>query len=136
MFFRLQTFYLFIASLCSGVLPFFLPLKLYYDNNNSTILGQYEYLILFAFSTLLSIIAIFQYNKRQNQYVLGLWNIIINLTLLGLFVFRFLINNLEYYKFENGAGFLLPVFTIVLLVLAHRAIKKDEELIKSVDRLR
>ena len=135
MFFRIQTFYLFIASLCSGVLSFFLPLKSYYDNT-TTILGQYEYLLLFAFSSLLSIIAIFQYNKRQNQYVLGRLNMIINLILLGLFVCRSLINNIEYYNFESGVGFLLPVITIVLLVLANRAIKKDEELVKSVDRLR
>ena len=136
MFFRIQTFYLFIASLCSGVLSFFLPLKLYYDNTTTTILDQYEYLLLFAFSTLLSIIAIFQYNKRQNQYVLGRLNMIINLILLGLFVCRSLSNNIEYYNFESGVGFLLPVITIVLLVLANRAIKKDEELVKSVDRLR
>tara|TARA_B100001287_G_scaffold273407_1_gene276798 strand:+ start:536 stop:946 length:411 start_codon:yes stop_codon:yes gene_type:complete len=136
MFFRIQTFYLFIASLCSGVLPFFPPLKLYYDNTTTTILDQYEYLLLFAFSTLLSIIAIFQYNKRQNQYVLGRLNMIINLILLGLFICQSLSNNIEYYNFESGIGFLLPVITIVLLVLANRAIKKDEELVKSVDRLR
>ena len=136
MFFRIQTFYLFIASLCSGVLPFFPPLKLYYDNTTTTILDQYEYLLLFAFSTLLSIIAIFQYNKRQNQYVLGRLNMIINLILLGLFICQSLSNNIEYYNFESGVGFLLPVITIVLLVLANRAIKKDEELVKSVDRLR
>ena len=137
MFFRIQTFYLFIASLCSGVLSFFLPLKLYYDNTTTTtILDQYDYLLLFAFSTLLSIIAIFQFNKRQNQYVLGRLNMIINLILLGLFVYQSLSNNIEYYNFEGGVGFLLPVITIVLLVLANRAIKKDEELVKSVDRLR
>ena len=136
MFFRIQTFYLFIASLCSGVLSFFLPLKLYYNNATTTILDQYDYLLLFAFSTLLSIIAIFQYNKRQNQYVLGRLNMIINLILLGLFICQSLSNNIEYYNFESGVGFLLPVITIVLLVLANRAIKKDEELVKSVDRLR
>jgi len=31
---------------------------------------------------------------------------------------------------------LIPVFSIVLLVLANRAIKRDEDLVKSVDRLR
>jgi hypothetical protein len=30
----------------------------------------------------------------------------------------------------------LPVISIVLLVLANKAIKKDEALVKSVDRLR
>jgi hypothetical protein len=30
----------------------------------------------------------------------------------------------------------LPIVAIVLLVLSNKAIKKDEELVKSVDRLR
>ena len=127
---------MFIASICTGVLSFILPLKLYYNNNASTILDQYEYLILFASSTLLSVIAIFQYNKRQNQYVLGRLNIIINLILLGLFVYRSFAIDLDHYNFESGIGFLIPVFTILLLVLANKAIKKDEELVKSIDRLR
>jgi hypothetical protein len=37
---------------------------------------------------------------------------------------------------EKGIGLLLPVFSIVLLALANKAIKKDESLVKSVDRLR
>ena len=37
---------------------------------------------------------------------------------------------------EKGIGMLIPVFSIVFLVLANRAIKKDEDLVKSVDRLR
>jgi len=31
---------------------------------------------------------------------------------------------------------LIPVLSIVLLALANKAIKKDEDLVKSVDRLR
>ncbi|MEP3383632.1 MAG: DUF4293 family protein, partial [Flavobacteriaceae bacterium] len=37
---------------------------------------------------------------------------------------------------EKGIGMLIPVFSIVFLVLSNRAIKKDEDLVKSVDRLR
>ena len=37
---------------------------------------------------------------------------------------------------EKGIGILLPIFSIVCLVLANKAIKKDEDLVKSVDRLR
>ena len=31
---------------------------------------------------------------------------------------------------------LVPLFSIVLLVLANRAIKKDDDLIRSIDRIR
>jgi len=37
---------------------------------------------------------------------------------------------------EKGIGLLIPIFTIVFVALANKAIKKDEELVKSVDRLR
>ena len=37
---------------------------------------------------------------------------------------------------EKGIGMFLPILAILLLVLANNAIKKDEDLVKSVDRLR
>jgi hypothetical protein len=82
------------------------------------------------------VISVFQYKKRQTQFVLGRLNMILNIILLGLFVYQSLTISGEYYNSEKGIGFLLPVFTIVFLVFANKAIKKDEELVKSVDRLR
>ena len=37
---------------------------------------------------------------------------------------------------EKGVGMFIPILSIVLLALANKAIKKDEDLVKSVDRLR
>jgi hypothetical protein len=37
---------------------------------------------------------------------------------------------------EKGIGMLIPVLSIVFLVLANKAVKKDEALVKSADRLR
>jgi len=37
---------------------------------------------------------------------------------------------------EKGIAMFVPLVSIVLLVLANKAIKKDEDLVKSVDRLR
>ncbi|PCI34935.1 MAG: hypothetical protein COB60_05295, partial [Flavobacteriaceae bacterium] len=62
--------------------------------------------------------------------------IILNFILLGLFVYRSLNLSGEANVSEKGIGILLPIFSIVFLVLANKAIKKDEELVKSVDRLR
>ncbi len=63
-------------------------------------------------------------------------NIILNLILLGLFVYRTLTVSGETTVSEKGIGMFLPIVAIFLLVLANKAIKKDEDLVKSVDRLR
>jgi hypothetical protein len=95
------------------------------------------YLVLFAVSTVLSAVSIVSYKKRQNQFVMGRLNIILNLILLGLFVYRSLnLSGETPAVSEKGIGMFLPIVAIVLLVLSNKAIKKDEELVKSVDRLR
>ena len=87
-------------------------------------------------SALLAIISIFTFKNRQTQFVLGRLNIILNLILLGFFVYQSLNASGETTVSEKGVGMLLPFVSIVLLVLANKAIKKDEDLVKSVDRLR
>ena len=77
------------------------------------------------------------FKNRKFQFVLGRLNIILNFILLGLFVYRSLsISGETSDVSEKGIGILLPIFSIVFLVLANKAIKKDEDLVKSVDRLR
>ncbi len=92
--------------------------------------------ILFAASTVLSLITIFKYKNRQTQFVLGRLNILINFFVLGLLVYHLQNLSGETIVSEKGIGSALPLIVIVLLVMANRAIKKDEDLVKSVDRLR
>ena len=92
--------------------------------------------VAFYVVAVLALISIFQYRKRQNQFVINRLNIILNLFLLGFFVYRSLNLSGGTEVPEKGIGMLIPIFSIVLLVLANRAIKKDEDLVKSVDRLR
>ena len=95
------------------------------------------YVILLGLSTTLSVVSVVSYKKRQNQFVIGRLNIILNLILLGLFVYRSLnVSGETVLVSEKGIGMFLPIVAIVLLVLANKAIKKDEDLVKSVDRLR
>jgi len=94
------------------------------------------FVILFVFSATLSIITLFSYKKRKKQFVLNRLNIILNLILLGLFVYRLLNLSGESEISEKGIGMFLPVISIVFLSLANRAVKKDEDLVKSADRLR
>ncbi len=76
------------------------------------------------------------FTNRKLQFVLGRLNIILNLILLGFFVYQSLNVSGETVVSEKGIGMFLPIISIVLLVLANKAIKKDEDLVKSVDRLR
>jgi cell division protein FtsW (lipid II flippase) len=134
---RIQTIYLLLAFLVTGVLLFFVPLWTTNNGKPFYFMQDQVYTILLGLSTMLTIISIISYKKRQNQFVMGRLNIILNLILLGLFVYRSLnLSGEAATVSEKGIGMFLPIVAIVLLVLANKAIKKDEDLVKSVDRLR
>ncbi|HSN47693.1 MAG TPA: DUF4293 family protein [Flavobacterium sp.] len=134
---RIQTIYLLLAFLVTGVLPFFIPLWTMADGKAYLFMQNQVYVVILGLSTTLSLLSIISYKKRQNQFVIGRLNMILNLILLGLFVYRSLnVSGETLVVSEKGIGMFLPIVAIVLLVLANKAIKKDEDLVKSVDRLR
>ena len=134
---RIQTIYLFLAFLVTLVVPYVFPLWITADAKDFYFMQNPVYVALFGLSTTLSLVSIFSFKKRQNQFVMGRLNIILNLILLGLFVYRSLnLSGETATVSEKGIGMFLPIVAIVLLVLANKAIKKDEDLVKSVDRLR
>ena len=92
--------------------------------------------VLFFVSALISGITVFKFKNRQLQFVLGRLTILINFFLLGILVYFSQNLSGEIQVSEKGIGLLIPIFTILLVVMANKAIKKDEELVKSVDRLR
>ena len=132
---RIQTLYLLLSAVTTGVLSFLVPLWTISDNSLYA-KDENVYLYLFLASALFSIIAVFSFKSRQSQFVFGRLNIILNLILLGLFVYRLLNLPGALENAEKGIGLFLPFISIVFLVLANKAIKKDEALVKSVDRLR
>ncbi len=134
---RIQTIYLFVAFVVTGILPFFIPLWTMANGSPYYFMQNQIYVVVLGLSTTLSLLSIVSYKKRQNQFVIGRLNIILNLILLGLFVYRSLnVSGETLAVSEKGIGMFLPIVAIVLLVLANKAIKKDEDLVKSVDRLR
>ncbi|KLT71360.1 DUF4293 domain-containing protein [Flavobacterium sp. ABG] len=134
---RIQTIYLILTFIVTGVLLFFVPLWTLNNGKAFYFMQDQIYTVVLGLSTMLTIVSIISYKKRQNQFVMGRLNIILNLILLGLFVYRSLNLSGETLQVsEKGIGMFLPIVAIVLLVLANKAIKKDEDLVKSVDRLR
>ena len=133
---RIQTIYLAIVFILAAVLPYLFPLwKI--DGKEFMFNREITYVILFGLSTALTVISIISFKKRQQQFVLNRLNMILNLILLGLFVYRSLnLSGETPVVSEKGIGMFLPIISIVMLVLANKAIKKDEDLVKSVDRIR
>lgn len=133
---RIQSVYMLLVAAISGGLTFVFDV---YTLANKTIVFAKDDLLLlglFMASAVLALITIFLFKNRKLQFVLNRFNNIFNLILLGVFVYRILNLSGEMEISEKGIGIVLPIISIVLLVLANRAIKKDEDLVKSVDRLR
>lgn len=133
---RIQSIYLLLAFIVTGALTFVFHLWKLENGDTVYFMSNIVYTILFGLSTVLSLLSLLTFKKRQQQFVMNRLNIILNLILLGLFVYRTLTVSGETTVSEKGIGMFLPIVAIFLLVLANKAIKKDEDLVKSVDRLR
>ena len=133
---RIQTIYLLLAAGISAGLIFVFYLWINQENIQVFAKDNMLYFGLFLGSAVLSFITIFMYKNRKSQFVMGRLNIILNFILLGLFVYQSLNISGETLVSEKGIGILIPIISIVFLALANKAIKKDEDLVKSVDRLR
>lgn len=140
---RIQTIYLILASAISGGLIFVFSLWntlkeqiFVLDLFFSELLTLRVIPIMFITSAVLSFVTIFLFKDRKLQFVLGRIIILINLFLLALLIYVSLTLPGETSVSEKGIGMFLPILAILLLVLANKAIKKDEDLVKSVDRLR
>jgi len=140
---RIQSIYLLIASLVSGGLVFVFNL---WSNLKEQIfaldlLMRESFLLkviplLFLLSAVVSFLDIFLFKNRKLQFVIGRLIILINLFLLGLLIYVSLTLPGEISISKKGIGMFLPILVVLLIVLANKAIKKDEDLVKSVDRLR
>ncbi|WP_439489265.1 DUF4293 domain-containing protein [Algoriphagus sp.] len=92
-----------------------------------------------AFVGLLAIISIFQYRNRARQMMINMVN---SLFMVGLVAIVFLTTNgvnKDIAAIDSGAyqvGFWAILVAMVCNMLANRFIRKDEALIKSVDRIR
>ena len=140
---RVQTLYLLLASIVSGGLIFVFNLwntikeKIFVVDLFSREVFTLKVIpFMFIMSAILSLVTIFLFKNRKLQFVIGRIIIMINLFLLGLLIYLSLNLSGETTVSEKGIGMFLPILAILLVVLANKAIKKDEDLIKSVDRLR
>ncbi len=96
----------------------------------SVVIVSFIALIICLFST-------FSYKKRLLQIKLGKLNILIHSAIVFLaFFYVEEIKNSYSGDFSWGSPIIFPLVSMVLLLLANRAIRRDENLVRSADRLR
>ena len=85
---------------------------------------------------LLGLLSIFSFKNRKRQILLNNISLSINALLLGSLIYwlQTLPGGIAFP--EKGIEPLFPLIAIICLLLANVYIKKDERLVKSVDRLR
>jgi hypothetical protein len=129
---RVQTLFMIGAVLLNGYV--FIDSLSKYNSQEEFIWLAMTILSLLA--SLITFINIANFKKRQLQFVLNRLSIIFNFILLSLFIFHSLKLSGDVPSSMKGIEVFLILISIVLLVLANKFIKKDEDLVKSVDRIR
>ncbi len=126
---RIQTIYLFLAFLVSSFYAywFFVHQIVAADLFEGIAAGVTAGLIF---------INIFLFRNRKLQIILNNLAIFVLIVLLGLSIFQAGLLSGEKQFSEKDIKLLVPVISIVFLLIANKYIKRDERLVKSVDRIR
>ncbi|WP_460548603.1 DUF4293 family protein [Hymenobacter daeguensis] len=95
--------------------------------------------LLAAASAAVAAFEIFQFRSRSKQLLLGSVNLLLIVATLGaMFYFSNKGEQVLNLKLEGQylMGFYLPTLALLLNLLANRFIRRDEQLVRSMDRLR
>ena len=84
----------------------------------------------------IGLLSLFSFKNRKRQILLNNISIIINALLIGLLTFWLLNLSGGIQLPEKGIEPIFSLISIICLLLANIYIRKDERLVKSVDRLR
>ena len=128
---RIQSIYLLIVSLIS-ISSYFLFPKLNFALNDLSIMNYLviPYLCLVFFVSFLNI---FLFKNRGIQLILNKIHLLIHLLILIVFFYFYYVKKITYPDIQ---WVLTPILSAIFLLLANKGIKSDEDLIRSVDRLR
>jgi len=155
---RLQSIYLLAICVISAVLvladvPFYKESGFVSNQNTKTSItidynstetinehvGDNDGLVYFLGATaLLAFVSIFLYRKRKLQLklVMGLFAMVV-VVVVGMYSYTY---GKDYTQLETErqllTGAFVPLSMIILAILAYRGIRRDEKLIRSLDRIR
>ncbi|WP_223608634.1 DUF4293 family protein [Chryseobacterium sp. OSA05B] len=81
-------------------------------------------------------LSIFSFKNRKRQIMLNTFSIIINALLIGVLAYWLLNLSGGIQIPEKGIEPVFPLIAVICLLIANISIRRDERLVKSVDRLR
>ena len=126
---RIQTVWIFLAILGA--------IFLFFTGQDFSLFGDLPFVsIITVVLVLLGLLSIFSYKNRKRQILLNLTSIIINALLLGLLAYWLLNLSGGIHFPEKGIEPFFPFLSVICLFIANIFIRKDDRLVKSVDRLR
>jgi len=85
---------------------------------------------------LIGALSIFSFKNRKRQILLNTFSIIINVLLIGVLAYWLLNLSGGIHFPEKGIEPVFPLIAVICLLIANTYIRRDERLVKSVDRLR
>ncbi|MBR2476122.1 MAG: DUF4293 domain-containing protein [Bacteroidaceae bacterium] len=145
---RIQTIYLFIASVLMAITNF-LPLLKFSVSEQETILFKtfgigcgaittYPIAIIAILSAILLFISIFMYKNRIKQIKIASISLFLSIMFYAVFaIYLWYTKDLIEYTYTSVSfGLILPAISVILNILAVKAIKADERLVRSADRIR
>ena len=128
---RVQTIFLLTNFFLLMTLYLFFELKSFaLDIFNFEILININLYLIFC--SLITLISILLFKNRTTQLFLNKIQIFFHFISLLLFLLELIASQ----HLNSIYKLLIPIFPLILLLLANNFIKKDEDLIKSIDRIR
>lgn len=149
---RIQTIYLALAAVLVG-LTFAFPFATYLlpegevvfsaygvSENSSEVSTFFPYYITLALSMGLIVFSMLQYKKRKLQITIGRFIYLLLIVTIAFMFIDFPSLTTQFNVTNDavgmGIGMFMPVAALPLVFMGNRNIRKDEALVKSLDRLR
>jgi phosphoglycerol transferase MdoB-like AlkP superfamily enzyme len=135
---RFQTIYLLLTTLFSIL---FLSGKMLVLKNETGVVELHGIIlplvVLLILIAAISLLTIFLFKNRKFQLKLSIALIVLSIILiLALAYYAFTLSGKYNAPIQFSINLIFPVMVLVFSILAYRGIKKDDELVKSYDRLR
>ena len=128
---RIQSIYLLVAAIAMTLISFKVPV---YTLNETMFMAQDDtkMFILTIVGAIFSLLGLFMFKNRKFQMKLIRLTVLIQM-IIGVRLFML------FNKFEvvlNNTLLFLMAFSLIALIMAYRGVKKDDDLVRSVDRIR
>ena len=128
---RIQSIYLLVAAISMSLISFKVPV---YNLNETLFMAKDDtkMFVLTIVGAIFSLLGLFMFKNRKFQMKLIRLTVLIQM-IIGVRIFML------FNKFEvvlNNSFLFLMAFTLIALIMAYRGVKKDDDLVRSVDRIR